>query len=203
LTNNRLEESSGVVFLEIEYSANANNLTNIIFVEPSTVSSTRATRCVTGLRPESALTNFIDSGGNVLNMSSNLDLTASASVDTLSLAEFLKRPVRIGTFRWPLNGDVNFRFYPWWLYLTVPSVLEKIRGFRHLRGNLHVKLVINGSAFHYGRLMAYYRPLTNEYTTPVSNNANRVVDIMQWSQHQNILLDPCTGEGGEMILPFF
>jgi len=71
-----------------------------------------------------------------------------------------------------------------------------------LRAKLHLKIVINGNGFQYGRLIASYLPYTVwDY---LSTNASLVQeDIVQASQLPHVYLDPCTSTGGEMVLPFF
>lgn len=71
-----------------------------------------------------------------------------------------------------------------------------------LRCKLRLKFVINGSAFHYGRLLVSYLPLALFDT--VSNTRTGVAaDLTEYSQRPHIFLNPTYSQGGAMTLPFF
>lgn len=116
------------------------------------------------------------------------------------LGSFLSRPVKISEFVW--NGstvavpDVD----PWSLFLEHPTVARKIANFKLLRGDLKLKIVINGSPFLFGRLMAYYNPLpgVDDYLP-----ANEPANLTRISQRMHVKINPSTSSGAEMTLPFF
>jgi hypothetical protein len=70
------------------------------------------------------------------------------------------------------------------------------------KGNLHVKIVMTGNPFLFGRLQVAYLPLavwggSDRYSDGVGFGAQMVR-----SQRQMINLDPSVSTGGELVLPF-
>lgn len=70
-----------------------------------------------------------------------------------------------------------------------------------MRANLHVRFMINGNGFYYGRLMADYAPLSDndqcsDYSTLIAKNA------IQASQRMKVFIDPSDCCTNEMYLPF-
>nr|ASG92531.1 putative structural protein [Picornavirales N_OV_137] len=116
------------------------------------------------------------------------------------LGSFLSRPVKISEFVWNGSTTTVTDVDPWSLFLEHPSVARKIANFKLLRGDLHMKIVINGSPFLFGRLMAYYNPLPGVDDFLPENNASNLTRI---SQRMHVKINPSTSSGAEMTLPFF
>lgn len=118
------------------------------------------------------------------------------------MGDFLSRPVEIRTDTFSLGASPNFSFDPWSEFLNSLYVRNRIEGYKHVRGNLCLRFVINGNPYLSGRFMYYYvpRPLDNivDQVTPFGD-----ARLIQGSQHMHIMCDPTTGEGGLMKLPFF
>lgn len=121
--------------------------------------------------------------------------------DDVSLHEFLKRPVLIKTAYWG-PGIVNESFDPWLLLMKNKRVANKIAGYTLFKGKCHVKFVLNGNSFYYGKIMASYLPFSSidamTFRSPLTLT-NRV----GMSQCPKVFLDATTSEGAEMMLPFF
>jgi len=153
---------------------------------------------------EAKTTQFTDALNVVNDLSTTMDSTALCTEDNLSLSAFLARPFRIRSFSWNPSVTFNEDFNPWNDFLTRTNVVEKIKYYRLIRGTLHVKFVLNGSKFHYGRLVACYEPLPNskgfysQFPTAIINT----MSLMALTQRPCSYLDPCTSQGAEMILPF-
>lgn len=120
-----------------------------------------------------------------------------------SLANFFKRPINIATYTWtPLQGaPFTAIFDPWSLFLQNPRVINRINNYQLLRCKMHVKFLINGNGFYYGRLMADYAPLLGgdqiqSYSTLVSQNA------IAASQRMKVFIDPGGCCSNQMELPF-
>lgn len=118
------------------------------------------------------------------------------------LGDFFKRPLKIREIEWGTGTNMFDSFNPWSLYFTNPRVANRLANFHLLRCKLHVKIVINGNGFQYGRAIASYLPLA-VYDTLSSNTALLRETIVQASQQPHIYLDPTLSRGGEMVLPFF
>lgn len=127
----------------------------------------------------------------------------SADMSDATLGDFFKRPLKIADLDWStLDGNFFETFNPWSLYFENPRVINRINNFYNLRSKLHLKFVINGNGFHYGRVIASYKPLPGfddvSKERPFYNQ-----DVVGASQRPHIYLDPTTSMGGSMVLPFF
>jgi len=129
-----------------------------------------------------------------------------ATMDTVSTADsdlgnFLSRPIRLKEVSWAMGAPLFDSFNPWSEFLSNPRVKEKIANYELLRMNLHVKFVISGTGFHYGRAMASYNPYLYDLITVQRNFLD--VDLVQASQKPHIFLNPTNNAGGQLDLPFF
>lgn len=129
-------------------------------------------------------------------------LRNAADTPDVPLSKFFERPVKIISFQWPIEGPgINLDFDPWSLFLRQARVANRMSNYRNFSGNLNLKFIINGTGFHYGRLLVSYRPLpTNDFFTE-----NRVLvaqDLVEASQRPHVFLDPCDSQGASMRLPF-
>jgi hypothetical protein len=127
-----------------------------------------------------------------------------SDTNDVSLAKFLARPVKIYDEEWsPADPNISAQINPWNLFYEDPRVANRIAHYSLLRSTLKIRVLINGNAFMYGRLMLSYHPLStfDELYGPFEqfNESQAVLD----SQRPHLYLDPCESAGGEMHLPFF
>lgn len=122
-------------------------------------------------------------------------------VDT-SLANFFERPIVARTYTWtPSGATFTAIFNPWTDFFGNPRVINRINNFNLLRSKLHVRFLVNGNGFYYGRLMADYQPLFGE--DDVSQTATLVIqNAIQASQRMKVFIDPSCGCSNELELPF-
>lgn len=123
-------------------------------------------------------------------------------VDT-SLASFFERPIITRTYTWtPLQvGAFTAIFNPWTDFFGNPRVINRINNYNLLRSKLHVRFLINGNGFYYGRLMADYLPLpTNDNVTSAATIIAE--NAIQASQRMKVFIDPSTCCSNELELPF-
>jgi hypothetical protein len=120
-----------------------------------------------------------------------------------SLANFFARPIVAATYTWtPLQASpFTAIFNPWTLFFGNKRVVNRINNFSQMRANLHVRFMINGNGFYYGRLLADYAPLSandqmSSYTTLITQN------LVQASQRMKVFIDPGDCCTQEMYLPF-
>jgi len=137
------------------------------------------------------------------NITSNPDKTFDAGhIEDASLGDFFGRPVKVFSDVWNVGSAFSARFDPWTLFFTNKRVINRINNYNLLRCKLKLKFVINGSAFHYGRLLVSYLPLA--FCDTVSDSRTGVAaDLTEYSQRPHIFLDPTYSQGGSMTLPFF
>jgi len=136
-------------------------------------------------------------------ISNGYDSTRTEGVDTdHTLAKFFERPILIANFTWAV-GPISLyqQFNPWSLYFQQSKVINRISNFKNLQAKLHVKVLVNGSPFHYGRAIMGYTPLPG-HDAMTKDRFAQTIDIITLSQKPNIHLNPTTCQGGEMELPF-
>lgn len=78
----------------------------------------------------------------------------------LTLGEWFSRPVKIKTFTWSANSHLGASFNPWYDYFNHPEIKVKLKGYSRLQANLHVKLIVNASPYHYGVGVMSYKPMS-------------------------------------------
>lgn len=89
------------------------------------------------------------------------DSFADGYTPSLTLSDWFSRPVKIHTYTWAANTDLGASFNPWYDYFTHPEIKFKLKGYSRLQANLHLKLVINASPYHYGMGIMSYKPMSN------------------------------------------
>lgn len=123
-------------------------------------------------------------------------------VDT-SLSSFFERPIVARTYTWtPLQvGAFTAIFDPWNDFFSNPRVCNRINNYNLLRAKVHVRFMINGNGFYYGRLMADYQPLPlNDLVTSTSTLVPE--NAIPASQRMKLFIDPSTCCSNEFDLPF-
>jgi hypothetical protein len=144
----------------------------------------------------------LDPGYGVSPGGENDETFDTVAVEDSGLGAFLARPVRIYEAGWGTGATsgINTTFNPWNLFFTNPAVLNKINNFNNLKCKLHVKFVINGNSFLYGRLLCAYEPMHQQNQLSIGGLVAK--SLIPLSQRPHILLNPTTNEGGSMELPF-
>jgi hypothetical protein len=147
---------------------------------------------------------FSDPGiSQEVDVSSGEDPTrANQDTHDTSLHNFFRRPIKIYEKDWFVGGNINESFNPWSLYFENPKVINRLTNYNLLRCNLHLKFILNGNGFYYGRAMASYLPyssIDDGETTAATSNAR----LIQESQRPHIFLNPTQSTGGDLICPFF
>lgn len=150
---------------------------------------------------------FIDNEGGVCvdAPSSTNNVALVDGTEDIGLGSFLSRPTLIDTFTWTTSSTVGVieTLKPWYLFLNNTQIKKKIDNYAFLRGNLNIKVVLNGTPFQYGMLRMCYSPLLgfvgDKITLPSVGNAH----LIPYSQQPGFYLYPQANAGGEMKLPFF
>lgn len=139
----------------------------------------------------------------VNEIESNFDPTRKL-LDTsdATLENFFSRPIKISEVEWSTSTNLGFNFDPWSLYFDNPRVANRIANFKLLRAKLHLKVVVNGNGFQYGRAIAAYQPFYTQ--DDLSSHASLInADLVGTSQLPHVFIDPTTSTAGELILPMF
>lgn len=140
---------------------------------------------------------YIYDAGGEMDPTRSLQDSNDATLDN-----FFSRPLKIHEAEWGTGTALYFNIDPWSLYFENARVINRLTNYKLLKAKLHVKLVINGNGFQYGRAIASYLPypITDNLST---SRALIPQDLVQESQRPHVYLDPTTSSGGEMILPMF
>lgn len=152
----------------------------------------------------SQITTFLDldSGYSAGTPTSRDPLRSAPMKADTSLAEFFSRPLKIDSFQWEVGGPPLDISYPiWGLYWNDAIVLEKINRYKLLTADLHIRILVNGSPFHYGRAIASYTPLS-AYDDLTRDRSLVPEDIVALSQRPHVYIDPSKSEGGDIHCPF-
>lgn len=138
-----------------------------------------------------------------IDIESNIDDTRkSQDTGDATLDNFFSRPIKIHEEEWTTSTALSAQIDPWSLYFTNPRVSNRIANFNLLRCKLHVKVVLNGNGFLYGRAIAAYLPHAQfDLLTNTSGLINE--NLVQLTQLPKVFLNPTNSTGGEMVLPFF
>lgn len=144
----------------------------------------------------------MDSRGTIMDSTREVGFMKDAT-----LSEFFSRPVKIFETDWAVDSSLFARFNPWELFWENPRNAEKIRNYYLLKCTMHIKLMINGNAFYYGRALLAYEPLAGldnfSYTNVFRPDAYVNEDLVRLSQRMKIFVNPTESQGGSLELPFF
>jgi hypothetical protein len=122
--------------------------------------------------------------------------------DDATLDNFFSRPLKIHEEEWGTGTSKYININPWRLYFENSRVINRLATYKLLKAKLHLKIVINGNGFQYGRALVSYLPYSR-YDTLSTSRELFPLDLIQESQRPHVFLDPTTSSGGEMILPMF
>lgn len=98
----------------------------------------------------------------------------------LDMGDFLSRPIPISNFQIAVGASTSVRLSVWDLFTLDPSIRAKLRNYAYLRGNLHVRVAISGTPFHYGRLMVSYQPVPLKNAALVRQIDNLTLEPNFW-----------------------
>jgi hypothetical protein len=129
---------------------------------------------------------------------STMDLGYNASAD---ISNFLSRPIRQSTQTWSVGAPLFYKFNPWTAFCENSIVRDKIKNYELLRMKLHMKAVVSGTQFHYGRAMVTYNPYIKDDQLTIERNFLNV-DLVAASQKPHFFLNPASNQGGELEMPF-
>lgn len=150
------------------------------------------------------ITNFNEQdAGWTTTIGSGSDATMNLSkTSDGTLGNFLGRPTRIAEYSWVVGQPLFETLNPWELFLNDFRVAEKIANYELFRSKLHVKMVISGTGFHYGRALVSYNPFFGYDEVTVTRNFLEA-DLVAASQKPHFFLNPTNNSGGQLDLPFF
>lgn len=130
------------------------------------------------------------------------DVHRTVDSSDADLNNFFSRPIKIASINWTVGSTFGTTINPWQLYFENLRVINRITNYNVLRSKLHVRILINGNGFHYGRVLASYRPLHNEDDMIAWRYGLVPQDIIAASQRMHVWIDPTKSQGGSICLPY-
>jgi len=126
---------------------------------------------------------------------------STGSTNDTMLSNFFSRPIRIQNYSWAPGANFFETFNPWDDYFRNTRVQNRIANYNLLSCRLHVKFLINGNSFYYGKIMPSYLPLHGLDDLTLTR-ALIPQDMISASQRPHGFLDPTESQGLTMQLPF-
>lgn len=151
---------------------------------------------------------------SVLQFTGDLQVTSMAVPSTTSMSandgpadihDFLQRPVHIATISWTSTGILTDDFDPWALFIANAAVTAKTHNYNHLRAKaMHLRFVMDGSAFHYGMIHLAYWPGYASTKVALGNAGGGAgLRMTAYSiQLPHIEMVPSDNTAGELVIPF-
>jgi hypothetical protein len=116
--------------------------------------------------------------------------------EVLSMSTFLERPVEIDNFTLSV-GDIHSGTYDVWDKLSLnPTIRAKLRNYTYFRGNVHVRVAVSGTPFHYGKLMLSYQPYPLRNRTLISHLTNWAVE----SAYRPMIINYISQSPGSVVM---
>jgi hypothetical protein len=122
---------------------------------------------------------------------------------TETLEQVLQRPIRVGTFSWTPDMVEGQYIY----VLDFPSAIieqsafikDKLREFSYLRCDIEISIRVNGTAFHYGKLLFAWDPCMRFMDLDYRHSVNNVYSA---SGNPCVLVSPTQSETMVFTVPF-
>lgn len=149
-----------------------------------------------------ALTEFVDNTEQVTTEpTSEMDPSRyETSVSGDSIDTFFERPILLQSWLWQVGSGLDVTLNPWEMWITNKRVANRVANYANFKGRLHLKFVLNGNAFYWGRAYSSY---TMYNKSPWVNYEDTPLDIIPSLQRPHLWLDASTSQAGELVLPFF
>lgn len=156
-------------------------------------------------------TTIVDDGMTVSNAMSTHHVPDPLTSTSESIKDFLAKPYLIYQGGWAetdlagslLFGGLGLKTDGW--LETITPWHDKIKGFSMVRGTLVLRLQLNATPFHAGKLLLHFLPAVSMHNELVYNDANYVA-MHNWSlttrtQQPSVELD-CRETAAEMRIPY-
>nr|DAZ87922.1 TPA_asm: hypothetical protein [Phagomor virus 3] len=152
------------------------------------------------------LTKFSDQSGEteVENNAIMGKLKGLTVYGSQTLTEFIERPYLVSQFTWKSASPamVHQLEFPTELF-NVKSLSEKLTNFRYLRADLEISVRVNASKFHYGKLMAIWKPhCLNGLDDWEKLKTGAWDNLISASGFQHIFISPTSNEVQTIRIPY-
>jgi hypothetical protein len=136
---------------------------------------------------------------------SNEEVAESMAMQSVSLADFLSRPVKIHSTTWQESDSPGLKtsFYPWYNFFNTATIKYKLNNWGFIKCNMHVRVVYNASPFYYGSAMLNWRPLQNLSESYIRDDTTAKLLIPYSQMPLRTMIEPQCPTDAEVVLPFF
>lgn len=119
---------------------------------------------------------------------------------TETLEEFIQRPFPIFQGVWraadPVGSIIASAMFPNDL-LAVDSIWDKLKNYQYLRAGVRVGLRVNGTKFHYGKLLCAWQPFQD-----IRDNPLVYMNVWSASANPHVIVSASEAEVNELTIPF-
>lgn len=125
------------------------------------------------------------------------DTYYQADAPDVFIGDYFARPLKIAAYSWTVNTPFPLiQIDPLLLWFTNKRVVNRIATNANFKCDLCVRILVNGTPFHYGLLLASHRPqaVLDYFQTTVPQTG--LFMNMSESQLPHVYLDPTTSQGG-------
>jgi len=152
------------------------------------------------------LTNFSDQAGEVVISNDQVlgKMQGLTVYGTQTLQQLIERPYLVRQIEWTATQTnfVDSLEFPTELF-NVKSLAEKLANFRYFRADLEISIRVNASKFHYGKMMAVWKPHALngmvDWSTKVLGPWD---DLIPSSSFQHIFISPTSNEVQTLQIPY-
>jgi hypothetical protein len=114
----------------------------------------------TGVKAKQTTENVVDMMGaeqdkSVLGVSHYFNMGQKSD---MTIQKFFERPVMISSGTFSLGTYYNLPLDVTDLWSLDPTVRAKLRNFAYFKGNVHIRVALSGTPFHYGKVMVSAQP---------------------------------------------
>lgn len=117
-----------------------------------------------------------------------------------TLVDFLQRTYNIVTQKWASSDDVSKRL----VNIQVPNVLfaepyikKKLANFKYIRSGVRFGVRVNGTKFHYGKIIACWKPSHHDAELDVENE-----NVYHASCYPHVVISATENEVHEFVVPY-
>jgi hypothetical protein len=151
------------------------------------------------------LTTMVDDTQNVEQhfLTAKDDTYYQADAPDVFIADYFARPLKIAAYSWTVNAPfIPVQIDPLQLWVNNKRVMNRLATNANFKCDLCVRILVNGTPFHYGLLLASHRPqaVLDYFQTTTQLSTNNLV--ISESQMPHVYLDPTTCQGGCLRMPY-
>lgn len=121
---------------------------------------------------------------------------------TETIQQWLSRPYPVASFPWTSDQNAGDRIgwvsFPEALF-SIPALYNKLQNFQYFRAGVKIGLRMNGTKFHYGKLLLAWVP---QDLNIGAAHFRRIDNVFSASACPHVIISPTENEVHEFVMPF-